>query len=76
MQMLARMIKPPPPVPCMTRPASSILMSLLTAAMRDPTKNSALAVNRMGLRPQMSLNFPHVGVAAAAANRYADPTHV
>ena len=76
MAMLARMIRPPPPVPCITRPASNILMFMLNAAMRDPTKNSALAVSKMGLRPHISLNFPHVGVAAAAAKRYADPTHV
>ena len=75
MQMLARMISPPPPIPCMTLPASSIWMLTLVAAMTEPTKNNALAKSMIGLRPHMSLNFPHVGVAAAAASRYADPIH-
>lgn len=76
MQILANMIKPPPPIPCMTRPPNNIWILILNADMRDPTKNKALAVNMMGLRPQISLSFPHVGVAAAAARRYADPIHV
>ena len=75
-QILAKMIRPPPPVPCMTRPASSIWTLILRAAIREPTKNIALATNIIGLRPQISLIFPHVGVAAAAAKRYADPIHV
>ena len=37
--------------------------------MSEPTKNMALATSIIGLRPQMSLIFPHVGVAAAAASR-------
>ena len=69
MQMLAKVIKPPPPVPCMTRPASSIWMLVLRADMREPRKKTELATNMIGLRPQISLIFPHVGVAAAAARR-------
>lgn len=69
MQMLAKVIKPPPPVPCMTRPASSIWMLVLRADMREPRKKTELATSMIGLRPQISLIFPHVGVAAAAARR-------
>ena len=69
MQMLAKIIKPPPPVPCIIRPASSIWILILRADMREPTKKIALATNIIGLRPQISLIFPHVGVAAAAAKR-------
>lgn len=69
MQILAKMIKPPPPVPCITRPARSIWTLILRAAMREPTKKIAFATNMIGLRPQISLIFPHVGVAAAAARR-------
>lgn len=76
MQILANMIKPPPPAPCITRPASSIWILILTAAMREPRKKTALANSIIGLRPQISLIFPHVGVAAAAARRKADPIHV
>ncbi len=51
-------------------------MLILKAAIRDPTKNITLANSIIGLRPQISLNFPHVGVDAAAASRYADPIQV
>lgn len=68
-QILAKMMRPPPPVPCMTRPASSIWTLILKAAIREPTKKIELATNMIGLRPQISLIFPHVGVAAAAARR-------
>lgn len=68
-QILAKMIKPPPPIPWITLAAINILILILKAAIRDPTKNIILANSMIGLRPQMSLNFPHVGVDAAAANR-------
>lgn len=51
-------------------------MFTLSAAIRDPTKKIELASNRVGFRPHMSLNFPHNGVDAAAARRYADPIQV
>lgn len=69
MQMLAKMIRPPPPMPCITRPASSILMLVLAAAMTDPTRKMALASSTIGFLPKISLNFPHMGVDAAAAKR-------
>lgn len=69
MQILARMTKPPPPIPCRTRPASNIWILILRAAMREPKKKIALASNMIGLRPQISLIFPHVGVDAADARR-------
>ena len=76
MHMLAKMIRPPPPIPCITLPASSILMLILKAAMSDPKKNIAFASKMIGFRPHISLNFPHVGVAPAAANKYAEPIQV
>ena len=29
----------------------------------------------MGFRPNISLNFPHKGILAALASKYADPVH-
>ena len=69
MQILAKVIRPPPPAPCITRPVSSIWTLTLRAAIREPAKKNALATSMIGLRPQMSLNFPHVGVDADAARR-------
>lgn len=68
-QILARMIKPPPPMPCKALAASSILVPVLNAAIKDAMRKRTFAANRMGLRPQISLNFPHVGVDAEAARR-------
>ena len=75
-QMLERMIRPPPPIPWIARPASNILTLILSAAISDATKNTTLATSNIGFRPQMSLNLPHIGVEEAAASRYADPIHV
>lgn len=69
MQMLAKIINPPPPIPCTTLPPSNILILIDKAAMRDPTKKMTFARSRMGFRPKISLNLPHVGVDAAAAKR-------
>ena len=73
MQILARIMSPPPPTPCITLPARSILILMLRAAMSDPMKKIVLATRRIGLRPQISLNLPHVGTEADAAKRYAEP---
>ena len=51
-------------------------MLVLSAAINDPTKKIALANRRIGLRPQISLSLPHIGVDAAAARRYEDPIQV
>lgn len=51
-------------------------MLVLSAANSDPTKKMALAKRSIGLRPQISLSLPQIGVAAAAARRYEDPIHV
>lgn len=48
----------------------------LTAAIKLPMKNIAAAINKIGLRPQMSENLPQIGVLAALARRYADPIQV
>lgn len=69
MQILARLIKPPPPIPCIALPASSILVPLLSADIREPTRKTILATNNIGFRPQMSLILPQVGVEAAAASK-------
>lgn len=69
MQILANMIKPPPPIPWITLAAINILILILRAAIKDPAKKMILANSMMGFRPQISLNFPHVGVDAAAARR-------
>ena len=63
-------------MPWIALAAMSIFTFLLSAAMRDPTKKIELADNRVGFRPQISLNFPHNGVDAAAASKYADPIQV
>jgi hypothetical protein len=53
-------------------------MAMLTesAAIKDPTKNTKLAIKRIGFRPKMSEILPQIGVVAAAARRYAEPIHV
>lgn len=76
MQMFDKMISPPPPMPWMTLPPISIFTLMLKADIRDPPRKIMLARSRTGLRPQMSLNLPHVGVDAAAAKRYAELIHV
>lgn len=64
MQMLDRMISPPPPMPWITRPAKSMLTLILRAHIRDPTKNTMFARSIIGFRPKISLNFPQIGVDA------------
>ncbi len=68
-QMLTNMISPPPPTPWTARPAINITMLTDTAEMSDPMKNMAAAASNTGFRPQISLNFPHVGTVAAFASR-------
>ena len=75
-QILTRVIRPPPPIPCIALAAINIAMLTLTAASKLPIKNTAAALSNTGLRPQMSENFPHDGVLAALASKYADPIHV
>ena len=69
MQILTKIIKPPPPTPWTARAAISMPMETLVAANRLPTQNTADASIRMGLRPQMSENLPQEGVDAAFASR-------
>lgn len=42
---------------------------MLSAAIKDPTKKMKFATNKVGLRPQISLNFPHIDVDAEAASK-------
>ncbi len=76
MAMLTSTSRPPPPTPCRARAKINISMLTDTAASSEPTKKTALARSRIGLRPQMSEILPQTGVAAAEASRYADPIHV
>lgn len=76
MQILTRIIRPPPPIPCMALAAINIPILTLTAANRLPIKKTADVTSRIGLRPQMSENLPHDGTEAALASRYADPIQV
>src|SRR5256885_1422659 len=76
MQIFTKMINPPPPIPCMTRPVISIFMLTLTAEIRLPLQKIAFASNSAGLRPKMSLTLPQTGTAPAQATIYADPIHV
>ena len=69
MQIFTKISKPPPPIPCITLPASSILILILKADIKDPKKKMTFAASKMGLRPKISLILPQVGVAAAAASR-------
>jgi hypothetical protein len=73
---LTRIINPPPPIPCIALAAINIAMLTLTAASKLPMKNIAAAISNTGLRPQISENFPHDGVLAALASKYADPIQV
>ena len=76
MTMLTKMIKPPPPTPWRTRDPINMPMLTETAHSRDPMRKTTLASRMTGLRPQMSLSFPHRGTDAAFASRYAEPTQV
>jgi hypothetical protein len=75
-QILTKIIRPPPPMPCIALAKINIPILTLTAASKLPRKNIAAAINNTGLRPQISENFPHEGVLAALASRYADPIQV
>lgn len=55
---------PPPPIPWIALPARRPWILGATAPMIEPMKKTAMVVRRMGLRPKMSLIFPHGGVAA------------
>ena len=68
-QILTKVNIPPPPVPWIVRPAINIVMLDETPLIRLPIKNTANAVSKAGLRPQISLKFPHDGVDAAVAKR-------
>jgi hypothetical protein len=76
MQILTKIISPPPPMPCMALAAINIPILTLTAANRLPMKNTAQATSSTGFLPQISENLPHEGVEAALARRYAEPIHV
>lgn len=67
MQMLTKTIRPPPPMPWMTRAAMSMFIFTDTAASREPTKKMALVTSRMGFLPKISDTLPHIGVAAEFA---------
>jgi hypothetical protein len=69
-------IKPPPPIPCTALADISMPMLYDSAATRDPTKKTTLAIRRMGLRPKISDILAQIGVELAAPSRYAEPTHV
>ena len=75
-QIFARIMIPPPPIPCMARATISIPIETLTAASKLPTKKMLAAHSKIGFRPQMSENLPHDGVLAAHASKYAEPIHV
>lgn len=47
-----------------------------SAAINDPTRNTTFAIKRIGFRPKISENLPHIGVEAAALRRYAEPIQV
>lgn len=76
MQMLTRTTRPPPPMPCTALAAISIPMLVDRAATSEPMQKTALAISRMGLRPQMSDILPHIGVEAEFPSRYAEPIQV
>lgn len=60
----------------MARAVISIPIVTESAAIKLPTKKTPFAIKRIGLRPKMSENLPHMGVEAAEPSRYADPIHV
>lgn len=76
MQILQRVMMPPPPVPCTARAKINIPMLTLTPAINDPMKNTPTADNSTTFRPQISDILPQEGAAAALARRYAEPIHV
>jgi hypothetical protein len=76
MQILTKIIKPPPPIPWIALAAINMPMFMLTAANKLPIKKTAAAISSTGFLPQISLNLPHDGVLAALASRYAEPIQV
>jgi hypothetical protein len=48
---------------------------ILRADIKLPMKKAMLAVINNGLRPNMSLTFPHDGMNAAVASKYEEPVH-
>lgn len=76
MQMLVKIMIPPPPVPWIARAAINMVMLLERAHRRDPTEKKTIASRKMGLLPQMSDIFPQSRVEAAVDRRYAEPIHV
>lgn len=76
MQMLTRTTRPPPPMPCIALAAISIPMLVDRAATSEPMQKTALAISRIGLRPQTSDILPHIGVEAEFPRRYAEPIQV
>jgi hypothetical protein len=67
MVMLTSTIKPPPPIPWMTRAAISMFMFTDTPASKEPTKKMAFVTSSMGFLPKMSDTLPQMGVAAEFA---------
>lgn len=68
-QILQRMTSPPPPMPCTTRPAISILTLWAKAEISDPIIKMKFATRMIGFRPQMSLILPQSGTDDAHASR-------
>lgn len=66
--MFTNVNKPPPPRPCTALPAINMSIFIAAAASALPKKKIADTTSRIGLRPQMSLTFPHMGVDAALDN--------
>lgn len=48
---------------------------MLTAHKMLPIRKTEFARRMIGLRPKISLSFPHRGILAAFASKYADPVH-
>lgn len=76
MQILTKMMRPPPPTPWIALPTINIAVLTLRAQIRLPTRKTMFATRMIGFLPQISLSLPHRGTEAAFARRYAEPIHV
>jgi hypothetical protein len=72
-QICTRTTTPPPPNPCTTLPATSIVALTLTPHKMLPPRKMVSATKMTGFRPKTSESVPQNGTEAALARRYADP---
>ena len=73
MQIVTKMLRPPPPRPCTALEAISILILTASPQSKLPTKKRLVESKRSNFLPHMSLSFAHTGLVTAVTRIYADP---